>query len=159
MLKKILIMTGMIGAALTLQTPANASYVTGKLAEPIAKSQTVGKYEKRAIKNVHHKHYRLTNQELRYKLRRKGLRHINIHSRGHGVAVLTAHNVRGYIGRYKVSTKTGAILHGKVIRYYGHKRPHVVHKPHRKFHHGHVRRHHHGFYKPRFVVKKSFRFH
>ena len=67
-----------------------------------------------------HKH-RLSNKQLRHHLKAKGLYNIRFVDRYRGVAKVVANNKRGYIGKYRVSTRNGRILSAKVIR---HKRRH-----------------------------------
>ena len=63
-----------------------------------------------------HKH-RLSNKQLRHHLKAKGLYNIRFVDRHHGVAKVVANNKRGYIGKYRVSTRNGRILSAKVIRH------------------------------------------
>lgn len=64
-----------------------------------------------------HGHRKLTNREIRQKLRHKGLYNIRFVDRYRDVAKVIAHNKRGYVARYKVSTHNAKILDGKVLRY------------------------------------------
>lgn len=64
----------------------------------------------------HYKAYRLSNKQIRHHLRKRGLFNIRFVDRHHGVAKVIAHNKRGYIGKYRVSTRNGHILSGRVIR-------------------------------------------
>ena len=61
--------------------------------------------------------HRLSNKQLRHHLRAKGLYNIRFVDRHHGVAKVVANNKRGYIGKYRVSTRNGHILSAKVIRH------------------------------------------
>ena len=61
--------------------------------------------------------HRLSNKQLRYHLRAKGLRNIRFVDRYHGVAKVVAHNKRGSIAKYRVNTRNGHILSARVIRH------------------------------------------
>ncbi|MEP1441398.1 MAG: hypothetical protein ABJK39_00140 [Hyphomicrobiales bacterium] len=75
-------------------------------------------------KFVHHtpvrshkiRRHHLSNKQLRHRLKSKGLYNIRFVDRHQGVAKVVAHNRRGYIARYRVSTRNGHILSGRVIR-------------------------------------------
>ena len=81
------------------------------------KDVIVKKFGHYAPKYPHHarKHH-LSNKQLRHHLKAKGLYNIRFVDRHHGVAKVVAHNKRGYIAKYRVSTRNGHILSGKVIR-------------------------------------------
>lgn len=63
------------------------------------------------------RHHTLSNKQLRHRLKAKGLYNIRFVDRYNGVAKVIAHNHRGYIAKYSVSTLHGHILSGRVIRY------------------------------------------
>ena len=63
-----------------------------------------------------HKHH-LSNKQLRHHLRAKGLYNIRFVDRYHGVTKVIAHNKRGSIAKYRVSTRNGHILSARVIRH------------------------------------------
>ena len=77
------------------------------------------RYQPKYPRKAHKK--RLSNKQLRRHLRAKGLYNIRFVDRHHGIAKVVANNKRGYIGKYRVSTRNGRILSAKVIR---HKRRH-----------------------------------
>ncbi len=65
-----------------------------------------------------HDHGVLDNRQLRHQLRSQGLYKIRILDRHRGIAKVIAHNRRGYIARYRVDTRSGDIIRGRVIRYF-----------------------------------------
>ena len=95
--------------------------------KPVYKAPVHKKVYKAPVhkKFVHHapkrshkfRHHRLSNKQLRHHLRAKGLFNIRFVDRHHGVAKVVAHNHNGYIARYRVSTRNGHILSGRVIRH------------------------------------------
>lgn len=75
------------------------------------------KFIHKTPKHIHKvKRHRLTNQQLRHHLKAKGLFNIRFVDRHQGVAKVIAHNQRGYIAKYRVSTRNGHILSGRVLR-------------------------------------------
>lgn len=148
MFKKILIAAGtalsVVVAALTFQSPANALDL--KIGIHAGNGfhgakhkgfghQGVVKHEKRYFtgKSGFHKpahRYKrdvLTNREIRYFLRNKGLYNIRFIDRQHGVAKVIADNRKGYVGKYKVNARNGRIIDGHVLRY------HNTHRAHRGY--------------------------
>lgn len=89
--------------------------------KPVIKKHAVKKHfvKKHVYKKPHliHKRHYLTNREIRYYLRKKGLYNIRFIDRHRGVAKVIAYHPRGYVGKYLVNAKTARILNRHVLRY------------------------------------------
>ena len=89
--------------------------------KPVIKKHAVKKHfvKKHVYKKPHliHKRHYLTNREIRYYLRKKGLYNIRFIDRHRGVAKVIAYHPRGYVGKYLVNAKTARILDRHVLRY------------------------------------------
>ncbi|MEO1066474.1 MAG: hypothetical protein AAFW47_03750 [Pseudomonadota bacterium] len=140
MFKKLVLAAGVLGATLAFQAPAQAEWRVGVHFGGPSYSDHAH-YGKRAVK-VHkkhhkgHRHYsRLTNRELRYLMRERGFHRIRFHGRYDGIAKLTAIGPRGNLGKFRVSTRSGKILSGRIIRH------NVYDRGFRRHH-----RHGHGFH-------------
>lgn len=135
MFKKIALAASVLGAVLVFQSPASADVKFGIYA---TKEIGHGKHHGNVHKHKHHfnggqgfkkrgrgyGHYRLTNRELRSHLRDRGLYKIRFIDRHRGVAKVIAHNERGFIAKYAVSTRNGRILNSRFIKpIRGHNRP------------------------------------
>lgn len=139
MFKKILIAAGtalsVAAAALTFQSPANALDLKIGIHAGNgfhgAKHKGFGhhgvvKHKKRHFigeRGFHkpgHNYKRdvLTNGEIRYSLRNKGLYNIRFIDRQHSVVKVIADNRKGYVGKYKVNARNGQIIDGHVLRYH-----------------------------------------
>lgn len=138
MFKQALIIAGIVGAAIAFQTPAQAHGSFDNHSHRVGGHHDHFNGHGHRAQKFHHKkhlkhrkHHRrsfaLSNRELRYVLRDRGLRRIRIHDRYDGIAKLTAVTPRGYLARFKVSTRNGEILKRRIIR------PVDYHPRHRRF--------------------------
>lgn len=139
MFRKILIAAGtaigVVTTALTFQTSANAADIRfGIQIGDGFHAVDHGKYNRhgydggRGYQNQHgHGFYKpapkferhaLSNQEIRYQLRRQGLYNIRIIDRYHGVAKVIADHRHGYVGQYSVNTRNGYILESRLLGYH-----------------------------------------
>lgn len=145
MFRKILIAAGtaagVVATALTFQTSANAADIRfGIQIGDGFHADDHGKYDRhgydgyRGYQSQHGRHFNdgrgfykpapkfehhaLSNQEIRYQLRRQGLYNIRIIDRHHGVAKVIADHRRGYVGQYSVNTRNGYILESRLLRYH-----------------------------------------
>lgn len=129
MFKKILIAAGILGASLAFQAPAQADVKFGfQFSNGHYDHVHAIKHKRKHFKAKKHqrhlrdgrghgyRHHVLSNREIRYRLRDRGLYNIRFIDRFDGVAKVVARNHRGHLAKYRVSTRSGRIISGRVIR-------------------------------------------
>lgn len=71
----------------------------------------------RFVKKFVHKPHVLSNREIRFYLRKKGLYNIHFVNRHHGVAKVVAYSRRGFVGKYIINARNARIIDRDILRY------------------------------------------
>lgn len=92
------------------------AFVHKKFVAP-KKKHFVAKHKKPIVKKFVHKPYLLSNHEIRFYLRKKGLYNIHFIDRKHGITKVIANSRKGFVGKYIVNARNARILDRDILRY------------------------------------------